>query len=614
MSKSFQEFKLFCNKVGLDFQWLNTQSPKSVPENNPSESPTTTNEVEKQKLRPATEPPKLEGPENSANNFFDGFKNAQLWNVFKKNISDVLPADAYTEINPEQLPEIAPETRPEANEVICSNRENPTMINELLPAPFARRKQGKTVFTTPYSRSHTTTTASSAPNPHDCDAFLSPPSAQGHNAIVPYTTYSTSGNNDSVPSLASSVSTSSSVYSPWDPSHLPFPPSFQADAFASPDSEASCSKYSHTKHSRLGESNESRVTFGISCRNTVNTAEKLDHHERFQSRRSEVITASRRQDTNCSACSAAAFTESNSTVNTTIPSYMKKYLKKPQNWFEKTIGKYCPLFLRGTKNIDYDSSEFRFERKMIAVQYLLLDEHSEPRMYYNPSNKTIPFWKRPLNFDTMPSYDQLLDEAERCFDSYQYRYVGFQRIEPYSIFYPWKNTQREIDLVLDHIHFSLDVGNKKSLKRKGNITLDTLDSEIDRDVRIKPYQCFPSNNLVYEGLAHPAEQSLIEDPDASLIERAYQALVNICKESDPPSDDLPTRHNISAPQLAVTVQSKSCRLLLVRECSTATEADINKEFRFNLRTREVEVTVPAPPHPCGTRGLLQRWLLPLVRQ
>ncbi|CAI4748002.1 BFH_collapsed_G0047190.mRNA.1.CDS.1 [Saccharomyces cerevisiae] len=87
------------------------------------------------------------------------------------------------------------------------------------------------------------------------------------------------------------------------------------------------------------------------------------------------------------------------------------------------MGKYCPLFLRSTKNIDYDSLEFKFERKMIAVQYLLLDEQFEPRRYYNPSNKSIPFWKRPsLNFDaTMPSYDQLVEEAECCFYSYQYK-------------------------------------------------------------------------------------------------------------------------------------------------------------------------------------------------
>ncbi|EGA76203.1 YNL018C-like protein [Saccharomyces cerevisiae Vin13] len=122
---------------------------------------------------------------------------------------------------------------------------------------------------------------------------------------------------------------------------------------------------------------------------------------------------------------------------------MQKYLDRPQNWFESKMGKYCPLFLRSTKNIDYDSLEFKFERKMIAVQYLLLDEQSEPRRYYNPSNKSIPFWKRPFNFDTMPSYDQLMEEAERRFYSYQYKYEGFQRIEPYSNFFVPGKTHRE---------------------------------------------------------------------------------------------------------------------------------------------------------------------------
>ncbi|CAI4714949.1 CFA_G0046560.mRNA.1.CDS.1 [Saccharomyces cerevisiae] len=293
---------------------------------------------------------------------------------------------------------------------------------------------------------------------------------------------------------------------------------------------------------------------------------------------------------------------------------MQQYLDRPQNWFESKMGKYCTLFLRSTKNIDYDSLEFKFERKMIAVQYLLLDEQSEPRRYYNPSNKSIPFWKRPFNFDTMPSYDQLMEEAECRFYSYQYKYEGFQRIEPYSIFCPWKNTQREIDLVLDHIHFSLDVGEKKSLNRKGNITLDTLDSKVDPNIQIKPYQIFPSNNLVYEGLPHPAEQSLILSPDTSLIERAFQALIDICKESIPSSNDCSTRNNNSAPQLTVPEPSKPCRLLLVRESRTATELETNKKLWLHSQRRNIEVTVPMHPSERGTKSWLRKWLSTFVHQ
>ncbi|CAI5006658.1 ANM_HP_G0168100.mRNA.1.CDS.1 [Saccharomyces cerevisiae] len=121
---------------------------------------------------------------------------------------------------------------------------------------------------------------------------------------------------------------------------------------------------------------------------------------------------------------------------------MQKYLDRPQNWFESKMGKYCPSSKEVQKNIDYDSLEFKFERKMITVQYLRLDEQSEPRRYYNPSNKVFHSGKRPFNFDTMPSYDQLMEEAERRLYSYQYKYEGFQRIERYSIILSWKNTQR----------------------------------------------------------------------------------------------------------------------------------------------------------------------------
>ncbi|CAI5014029.1 ANL_HP_G0066640.mRNA.1.CDS.1 [Saccharomyces cerevisiae] len=180
----------------------------------------------------------------------------------------------------------------------------------------------------------------------------------------------------------------------------------------------------------------------------------------------------------------------------------------------------------------------------------------------------------------MPSYDQLMEEAERRFYSYQYKYEGFQRIERYSIFCPWKNTQREIDLVLDHIHFSLDVGEK---------------NKVDPNIQIKPYQIFPSNNLVYEGLPHPAyaeglphpaEQSLILSPDTSLIERAFQALIDICKESIPSSNDCTTRNTKSAPQLTVPEPSRPCRLLLVRGSRTATELETNKKLWLHSKRRE----------------------------
>ncbi|CAI5004047.1 ANM_HP_G0165630.mRNA.1.CDS.1 [Saccharomyces cerevisiae] len=51
---------------------------------------------------------------------------------------------------------------------------------------------------------------------------------------------------------------------------------------------------------------------------------------------------------------------------------------------------------------------------------------------------------------------------------------------------------------------------------------------------------------IREGLPHPAEQSLILSPDTSLIERAFQALIDICKESIPSSNDCTTRNTKSA--------------------------------------------------------------------
>ncbi|CAI4051962.1 hypothetical protein SUVZ_14G2870 [Saccharomyces uvarum] len=603
MSTSFQDFKTFCNKVGLDFQWVNTQSPKPVPEDNPSKIPPTVNET------------KQEQPKESANSVFTDIKNAQLWSVFRRGDVNTLPTEACTEVNTKQVQgnELARSNTPETKtrKTGCANQNDLTIMDILPPTPSAVDQDGN-------------------------DASSS---TQDSDATAPSTAASASEltNHESVPSLASSVSTSSSVYSSWDPRHSPSPSYFPAAAaFAPFDSEASCLKYNRAKDSRSKMANDSNILFDLSCLSTVNIVSRHEGsqgcHRRFlgttsragDARPSGLVTSSsppHHQDVNHSSCPTVAFTASNSTVTTTVPSYIEKYLNKPQNWFENTMGKYCPLFLRSTKNIDYDSSEFMFERKMIAVQYLLLDEHSEPRLYYNPTNGAVPFWKRPFNFDMMPTYDQLLDEAERCFDTYQYSYVGFQRIEPYSIFCPWKNTQREIDLVLDHIHFSFNVGKKKSLKRRGNITLDTLDSDIECDVRIEPYQPFPSNNLVYEGLTHPAEQSFVASPDASLIERGYKALVDICRESRPPSNDFSARSFASAPQISAPAPPNPCRLLLVRECRTASESEVNKAFWFNPKRKHVTITVPAPPPAsplfpsppfCTTKGLLHKWLFPLV--
>ena len=608
MPTSFQEFKAFCNKVGLDFQWLNLQSSKSVPENNPAESLPTVNEIEQENLRPATEPLKAEQSKDSAGNFFYDFKNAQIWSVHKQSNQGHSATVPCSKQVSENIPEAA------TNKTARTNHKNVTIGNTSLPTYSAVHQEENTAITTSYSLSYSSSescniiTSSSSHN----RAMIPSSPVQGNNTAISPTTACTSANNESVPSLASSVSTSSSVYSPWNPPGSPHLSSFPEGIFTSLNPEVTCFDFCRTKDSRTKEKNESTIPTDIFF--PVNTIDHQKHDPGRESEENVCPPAPCVQDVSCGTRSAATFTESNCTVTTAVPSYIQRYLDKPQNWFESTMGKYCPLFLRGTKNIDYDSPEFKFERKMIAVQYLLLDEHSEPRKYYNPSNKTVPFWKRPFNFDTLPSYDQLLDEAEDRFYSYQYRYEGFQRIEPYSIFCPWENTQREIDLVLDHIHYSLDIGKKKSLNRKGNITLDTLDSEVDRNAQIKPYHFFPSNNLVYEGLPHAAEQSLIVSPDTSLVERAFQALVNICKESIPSSDDFPTRNHNSAPQLAQPEPSKPCRLLLIRESRTATESETNKKFWLYPKRKDIEVTVPMPPPQRGTKSLLQKWFPTFVRQ
>ncbi|CAI4765782.1 CIC_collapsed_G0048020.mRNA.1.CDS.1 [Saccharomyces cerevisiae] len=67
---------------------------------------------------------------------------------------------------------------------------------------------------------------------------------------------------------------------------------------------------------------------------------------------------------------------------------MQKYLDRTtERGFKAKMGKNTVHSnLRRTKNIDYDSLEFKFDpTRMIAGQYLLLDEQSEPRRYYNPS-------------------------------------------------------------------------------------------------------------------------------------------------------------------------------------------------------------------------------------
>ncbi|CAI6733170.1 BPK_HP2_G0044520.mRNA.1.CDS.1 [Saccharomyces cerevisiae] len=139
-------------------------------------------------------------------------------------------------------------------------------------------------------------------------------------------------------------------------------------------------------------------------------------------------------------------------------------------------------------------------------------------------------------------------------------------------------------------------------------------SKVDPNIQIKPYQIFPSNNLVYEGLPHPAEQSLILSPDTSLIERAFQALINICKESIPSSNDCTTRNNKSAPQLTVPEPSKPYRLLLVRESRTATELETNKKLWLHSQRKNIEVTVPMHPSEHGTKSRLRKWLSTFVHQ
>ncbi|KAF4005864.1 hypothetical protein FOB22_001299, partial [Saccharomyces cerevisiae] len=71
------------------------------------------------------------------------------------------------------------------------------------------------------------------------------------------TTNSASENNESVPSLTSSVSTSSSVYSSWNPPHSPHISSFPDGNFASLNAEVTCFDFRRTKDSRTKETNES---------------------------------------------------------------------------------------------------------------------------------------------------------------------------------------------------------------------------------------------------------------------------------------------------------------------------------------------------------------------
>ncbi|CAI4712653.1 BAH_G0045730.mRNA.1.CDS.1 [Saccharomyces cerevisiae] len=64
-----------------------------------------------------------------------------------------------------------------------------------------------------------------------------------------------------------------------------------------------------------------------------------------------------------------------------------------------------------------------------------------------------------------------------------------------------EKTQREIDL---------------------ETSLDTLDSKSILTFRSSRIRFFPSNNLVYEGLPHPAEQSPNFEPLTPLIERRFR--------------------------------------------------------------------------------------------
>ncbi|QID82108.1 hypothetical protein GRS66_004515 [Saccharomyces pastorianus] len=545
-------------------------SKGSVPENGSSEGFSAVSDTVQENIRPATEPLNVNQSKDPVSNFFYDVENAPLWNVYKRNHSGHSSAEACSGVSSRQASKNIPEAM--VKETVLSNHDNVTIINELLPTSSAMHQEESTAMTTSYLLSHSVNDSCNvmlSSSSHN-RAMLPPSLVQRNNTTTSPTTDSASEHNESVPSLTSSVSTSSSVYSSWNPPHSPHISSFPDGNFTSLNAEVTCFDFRRTKDSRTKETNESIIPTEIYC--PINST---DHHKHYPGREYEqeaCAPAPCNQNISCSVGSTAEFSQSNHTLTTVVPSYMQSTLTGHRTGLKAKWE---------NTNIDYDSLEFKFERKMIAVQYLLLDEQSEPRRYYNPSNKSIPFWKRPFNFDTMPSYDQLMEEAERRFYSYQYKYEGFQRIEPYSIFCPWKNTQREIDL---------------------ETSLDTLDSKVDPNIQIKPYQIFPSNNLVYEGLPHPAEQSLILSPDTSLIERAFQALIDICKESIPSSNDCTTRNTKSAPQLTVPEPSRPCRLLLVRESRTATELETNKKLWLHSKRRNIEVTVPMHPSEHGTKA------------
>ncbi|CAI6637253.1 CLL_HP2_G0040660.mRNA.1.CDS.1 [Saccharomyces cerevisiae] len=141
---------------------------------------------------------------------------------------------------------------------------------------------------------------------------------------------------------------------------------------------------------------------------------------------------------------------------------------------------------------------------------LLLDEQSEPRRYYNPSNKKYSILKRPSTSIQCLATTNLWRKQSAVFIHNQYKYEVF---------------------------------------KPRNITLDTLDSKGRSNIQIKPYQIFPSNNLVYEGLPHPAEQSLILSLDTSLIERAFRTDRHMQGNPFHLLNDCSTRNNNSAPQL-----------------------------------------------------------------
>ncbi|CAI5004035.1 ANM_HP_G0165620.mRNA.1.CDS.1 [Saccharomyces cerevisiae] len=101
---------------------------------------------------------------------------------------------------------------------------------------------------------------------------------------------------------------------------------------------------------------------------------------------------------------------------------MQKYLDRPQNWFESKMGKYCPLF----QNCSIPA----------------LDEQSEPRRYYNPSNKSIPFWKRPFNFDTMPSTTNLWRKQSAVFIHTNTNTKVSENRTLLHFFVPGKHTER----------------------------------------------------------------------------------------------------------------------------------------------------------------------------